>query len=190
MSFPRHTAESATPAGAASIAAAKQAFGFVPNLIAHMAEAPALAEGYLQLSRLVGETSFTPAERHVVWFTINAEHDCRYCMAAHTVIARSEGIDEAVIESARAVESYDDPRLEALRVFTLELVRERGWASDDAVQRFLDAGFTRPQVLEIVLIISHKVLSNYTNHLVGTEVDGAFADSAWTPQRESAGAAG
>ncbi len=179
MSFPRHTAETASPAGAAVIDDAKQAFGFVPNLIAHMAEAPALARGYLALSELVGETSFSPTERHVVWFTINAEHDCRYCMAAHTGIAKSEDVPDDVIETARAVDAYDDPRLEALRQLTLTLVRERGHASEADVERFLDAGFTRQQVLEIVLVIAHKTMSNYTNHLADTEVDRAFAAHAW-----------
>jgi hypothetical protein len=34
-------------------------------------------------------------------------------------------------------------------------------------------------VLEVVLGIGLKTLSNYTNHIVDTEVDDAFAANAW-----------
>ena len=100
-------------------------------------------------------------------------------MAAHTAIAKSEGVDAAVIETARAVEAYDDPRRDTLRRFTLQMVQQRGWISPDEVDEFLAAGFTRQQVLEIVTIGAHKTSSNYANHLLETPVDAPFAKFAW-----------
>ena len=87
---------------------------------------------------------------------------------------------EDVIETARAVGSYDDPRLETLRVFTLKLVEKRGWTSSQDLEAFLVAGFTKQNVIEILVAISHKVLSNYTNHIVDTPVDDAFKRFTWT----------
>lgn len=72
-------------------------------------------------------------------------------------------------------------RLEALRTFTLNVVRNRGNVSDDAVQAFLDAGFNQRQILEVILGVSMKVMSNYTNHLANTPVDSVFAKYAWAP---------
>ena len=91
-----------------------------------------------------------------------------------------------MIETARAVRSYDDPKLEALRVLTLNLVENRGWASPQNLDAFLAAGFTKQNVLEIVVIIAHKVLSNYTNHIVDTPVDDAFKQFAWTKPMSNA----
>lgn len=108
----------------------------------------------------MNETSFSATERTVVWQTLNTEADCRYCTAAHTGIAKMEKVADDVIETGRAQGNYDDPKLEALRTFALEVVRERGWAGDAAVQAFVDAGYTRQQVLEVVLVAGHKVLSN------------------------------
>ena len=132
------------------------------------------------LGGLLMRSSFTPTERHVVWFTINAYHDCHYCMAAHTVLAKGEGVPEDVIETARAVGSYEDPKLEALRLFTLSLVENRGWAAPEELEAFLAAGFTKQNVLEIIVVIAHKTLSNYTNHIVETPVDDAFKRFTWT----------
>ena len=73
-----------------------------------------------------------------------------------------------------------DARLEALRDFTLILVRNRGHASDAEIEAFLDAGYTRRNILEVVLGISEKVLSNYVNHLTKTPVDKEWDQFAWS----------
>ena len=78
------------------LAASKESFGMIPDLHALMAASPAHLEGYQTLRRLVVEgTDFTPAERTVVWMTINVEHRCHYCVPAHTSIAQAEKIDLA-----------------------------------------------------------------------------------------------
>ena len=177
--FTVHTKETAPAEARPALEKAEKTFGRIPNLIGGLSESPVAAEAYLTLSELVGNTSFTPTERHVVWFTVNAYHDCRYCMAAHTAIAKMEKVDNAVIESARNVESYDDPRLESLRRFTLLIVENRGWVDESETDAFLAAGFTRQQILEIVTIVAQKVISNYSNHLIETPVDDPFAKFSW-----------
>ena len=69
--------------------------------------------------------------------------------------------------------------MEALRTFTLSVVRNRGNVDDNAVQAFLDAGFTRRQILEVILGVSQKVMSNYTNRLANTPVDAPFVKFDW-----------
>jgi AhpD family alkylhydroperoxidase len=177
--FTIHTAESAPAESKELLEATKQRVGKIPNLYGVLAEAPIAVEAYDALGALLMRSSFTPAERHVVWFTINAYHDCHYCMAAHTFLAKGEGVPEEVIETARAVGTYDDAKLEALRVFTLKMVENRGWTSPEGLEAFLAAGFTKQNVLEVVVVIAHKVLSNYTNHIVDTPVDDVFGRFTW-----------
>jgi len=76
-----------------------------------------------------------------------------------------------------------NPKLEALRTFTLKMIRDRGNVDDKAVQTFIDARFTKQQVFEVILGISHKVMSNYTNHLAQTAVDAPFQNFAWQKNR-------
>lgn len=53
------------------------------------------------------------------------------------------------------------------------------------MQAFLDAGFTQRQILEVILGISQKVMSNYTNHLARTPVDAAFHKFEWHKAAET-----
>ena len=178
--FTIHTADSAPAESKEQLETTQQRKGLIPNLYGVLAEAPIALEAYDTLANLLMRSSFTPTERHVVWFTINAYHDCHYCMAAHTLLAKGEKVPEDVIETARAVGSYEDPKLEALRVFTLNLVENRGWTSPEGLEAFLAAGFTKQNVLESLVVIAHKVLSNYTNHIVNTPVDDVFKQFTWT----------
>ncbi len=178
--FPLHTVESAPEASKPLLEKSLAAFGRVPGLHGTMAEAPALLEGYQILHKLFAEnTSFDADELTVVWQAINVEHACHYCVPAHTGIAKMMGVDDGISDALRNETALPTPRLEALRTFTLQMVRSRGNATDGEVQAFLDAGFTKQQVLEVVLGIAQKVMSNYTNHLAETPVDEVMQKFNW-----------
>lgn len=178
--FQLHTIDTVPDDGRELLQKAEKSYGFVPNLIAGMVEAPATTEAYMALSRAVMKMSFSPTERHVVWFTINAYHDCTYCMAGHTRIANAEKIPQDVIEAARNNTPFTDDRLNVLRDFTQKMVVQRGWVDEADLDTFMQAGFTRRNVIEIVGVIAHKVISNYTNHLVETPLDPHSREHAWT----------
>ena len=163
----------------------EQALGMIPGLHAVMAEAPGLLEGYQQLHRLFTETSFDATEQTVVWQTINVEHACHYCVPAHTAIAKMTDVPDEVTEALRNETPLPTAKLEALRDFTLSVVRDRGNVDEDAVQRFLDAGYTKRNILEVVLGVSQKVMSNYTNHIADTPIDKPFQQFEWR-RREAA----
>ena len=100
-------------------------------------------------------------------------------MPAHTAIAKMMNVDDAITNALRDNTPLPSARLEALRDFTLSVVRDRGAVDDAKVQAFLDAGFTKKQILQVVLGVSQKVMSNYTNHLADTPVDERFQSFAW-----------
>lgn len=185
-SFPIHTADNHPDHAVEVIGNVKKKFGFVPSLLGALTESPSAADAYLALGKAMGNSSFTPTERHVVWFTINTIHQCHYCMAAHTAAAKADKVPDDVIETARAGTDYADARLQALKVFTTKMVLERGWVQPADIETFFAAGYTHKNALDVVLAISHKVLSNYTNHLVDTPVDAPFAQHEWTPQSAAA----
>ena len=161
------------------LAKSQKAFGMVPGLHAVMAEAPGLLDAYQQVHELFLNSSFDKDETTVVWQTVNVENNCHYCVPAHTGIAKAMGVDDAITEALRNETPLPNARLEALRDFTLSVVRDRGNVDDAKVQAFLDAGFTRRNIPEVVLGYSPKVMSNYTNHLAQTPVDKPFQKFAW-----------
>jgi len=176
--FPLHTAQSA-PDAKELIEGATQAFGFLPNLLATMAEAPALLEGYTTLASIFDTTDLSPTERQVVLMVNNRLNGCTYCMAAHTGIARSQGVPDDVIESLRDGSELSDPKLEALRLFAVRINETRGWPGGQDIEALLDAGYTPRTVLEVVLGTALKVMSNYTNHIASTPLDKAFKPFEW-----------
>ena len=91
-------------------------------------------------------------------------------------------VPEAVIEALRNDQQILDAKLAELSRFTRVLVSSRGLPGNRDVQLFLDAGYSERQVLEIILAIAVKTMSNYTNHLFHTPLDQAFAKHAWTGQ--------
>ncbi|MEX0383466.1 carboxymuconolactone decarboxylase family protein [Spiribacter sp. 1M153] len=180
--FTLHDQSTAPEASRALLDNSEQAFGMIPGLHAVMAEAPGLLEAYQQLHRLFTETSFDATEQTVIWQSINVEHQCHYCVPAHTAIAKMTEVPEEVTAALRNETPLPTPKLEALRDFTLAIVRNRGRVDDSDVQRFLEAGYTKRNVLEVVLGVSQKVMSNYTNHLAGTPIDAPFQQFEWHPR--------
>lgn len=157
----------------------EKAFGMIPNLHAVMAESPQVLEAYQTLHRLFENSSLSADERNVIWLTISTANECHYCVPAHTAIAKSQGLDDAEIERLRDQSPLEDAKLEALRQFTLALVKKRGAVDAAEVDAFLEAGFDRRQLLEAILGVSQKVLSNYVNHVAETPVDKPFEKFAW-----------
>lgn len=174
---------SADPAALPLIAISRAAFGRLPGLHAVMARAPALLEGYQELHRLFARhTSFDAAEKTVIWQAINVYHRCHYCVPAHTGIAKMMKVDDAVTEALREETPLPDPKLEALRDFTLVMTESRGLPTEAQLAAFHAAGYDERHALEIILAISQKVMSNYTNHLAQTPLDPPVQQFAWVPK--------
>lgn len=177
--FQRHTEATAPEASKALLAQSLKTNGMIPGLHAVMAEAPGLLEAYNFTHKQFVDSSFDNDELTVVWQAINVEHACHYCVPAHTAIARGMKVADAITDALRDETALPTPRLEALRTFTLSVVRGRGNVDAGEVQAFIDAGFTQRQILEVVLGVAQKVMSNYTNHLTQTPVDAPFQKFAW-----------
>ena len=178
--FTTYTIDNAPAASKPILEAVKGAFSFVPNLQANMAESPELLAGYSALWDLFSKSTLTAHEQQVVYLTSNFENSCHYCMAGHTTLAKMIHMDPAVIDALRAGTKIPDAKLEALHQFATLVVRERGFAGDAAIDAFLAAGYTRQNVLEVVLGVATKVMSNYTNHLVHTQLDPFMKGNEWT----------
>ena len=179
MKFTLHTQESAPKESKAQLDSSLKAFGMIPNLHAAMAEAPNVLKAYKLLHDLFQASSFNNDELTVIWQTINVEHECLYCVPAHTGIAKMMGVDDAITEALRSGAKLPTQKLQVLHETTLALVRDRGRPDPTIMAAFFQAGYENRQLLEIVLGISQKVMSNYINHLADTPVDKAFEEFIW-----------
>lgn len=177
-----HTMETAPAASKPLLKNSMRAFGRLPSLHGVMAESPQMLEGYQTLHRLAIESALSPEERTVVWMTVNVANRCHYCVPAHTGIAKREKIADEIIDALRDEAPLADPKLEALRNFTLAVRETHGRPGDDAMAAFRSAGFDNRAILDVVLIIAQKVMSNFTNSMFDTPTDAAFEAFLWQPR--------
>ncbi|MFZ3175130.1 MAG: carboxymuconolactone decarboxylase family protein [Thiobacillus sp.] len=180
-SLPALCDSEADPLAADRLREAQAKLGFVPNMYGVMANSPGLFDTYVHgYEHFRALSGFTPAEQEVVLLAVSRENGCTYCVAAHSFIAdKMSGVPEAVTNAIRDGQPIPDARLAALHDFTRTMVIKRGLPDKAEVEAFLGAGYSERQILEIVLAIAVKTLSNYANHLFHTPVDAMFAGRAW-----------
>lgn len=174
------TEQDADPAVAAILAKAKAQVGFIPNMYAGMANVPGVLETYLSgYAAFRADAKFSKIEQEVIFLAISRANGCEYCVTVHSAVADMAKVPTEITDAIRDGKPLPDERLDALTRFTATMVESRGLPTADDLTAFLDAGFTETDVLQIVLAIGVKTLSNYSNHLLHTPIDDIFASRTW-----------
>lgn len=185
--FTEHTIESAPPAARRFMTATAGHLGYLPAAIARWAPSPHLLDGFGKLSGLFDATTLDPLARETVIMTIAVRNGCEICVAMHTARLVALHADDATItalrggvplhaagsqtHASRATAHLADPRLDAIRVFTLRVLDTTGDVGDQALNDFMSHGYTAQNALEVVLGIGAYTLSTLANRLTGAPVD-------------------
>lgn len=176
MDFTIYNTENAPEESREILTKAKKKFGFLPNLMGELAESPATLEAYLMLNEIIEKTELSTAEQQLVILATSIENECGYCSAIHSFILKNQvQLDEEIVDAVREKRPIEsDAKLDALVKYTTRVVKERGHVSEQDVSDFLEAGYTKQNILDINLIVALKTISNYTNHIAATPLDEAF----------------
>ena len=145
-----------------------------------------LLAGYNALAEQFGKSSLPLAAKQVVLITASVENGCEYCVAAHSTLALRARVPAEVVQALRAGQPIADQALEAVRRLTQAVVAQRGWVAEAEIETFRAAGHPRRHVLDVVLGVGMKTLSNYTNHIAHTPLDPAWADQQWRREQATA----
>lgn len=156
---------------------AQKQVGFIPNMYANMVNVPAVLDTYLHgYGFFRRQSEFSSAEQEVVFLAISQVNGCSYCTAAHSMMAdKVSNVPSPVLDAIRSGKQVPDAKLETLFRFAIEMTESRGRPSIDGAAAFLDAGYTEKHIMNIVLAIAVKTLSNYSNHLFETRLDERFS---------------
>jgi len=184
--LPVHTLETAPEASKPFLEGAKKTYGFLPNLTAAFAESPAMVEAYGVLAGHFEKTDLTSTERQIVLMATSRENDCYYCMAAHSTISQMQRVPADVSEALRNGTAIADPKLQALQTFTVRVHATRGNVTEADLAAFHAAGYTKGNILDVILGAGLKTMSNYTNHIAETPVDDVFQANAWSAKTSDA----
>lgn len=169
---PVHTVADAPAESQETLEALGRQVGKVINIFAEMAHAPALLKMYATTEQLLREeSSLDEATRQAIHLAVAHTNDCAYCQAAYTGAAKAAGHSEAATMDIRRGALPDDAELTALLDVAREIAANTGYVEEATWQRALDAGWSTTQLLDGYAEVIRTIMTNYFNHLVGTELD-------------------
>lgn len=150
-------------------------YKMIPNVAKVVAESPLAVNTVARLAGSIDkESTFSPLELQVVYLSVSRERKCSYCVAAHSAMCQMNGLDVETIESLSVGGSVADKRLQVLSAFAGKLAAKEGNVTEEEIGVFLQAGYSRAQIFEILVAMALKTITNFSNHLVETPIDEAF----------------
>jgi AhpD family alkylhydroperoxidase len=179
--FTRHDVDSAPEASRPILEQTKKGFGFLPAPVSLMAESPELLETFMSGNGVFNKTTLSQLEREVLILTMATTVQCHYCVAMHSAMLTRSGTDETLIASLRTGKPLEDPKLEAMRLFTAAVMKGHGHVQPEEMDAFLAAGYTRRNALEVVLGLGVYTISTYANRMTEAPVDEPFKAFEWHP---------
>lgn len=147
----------------------KKAVGFVPNLYAVMALSEHALGNYLALTS--GKSSLKAKEKEVVNLVVSQYNHCLYCLSAHTKFAKLNGFsDDQVLEIRKSQISFDS-KLDALAKVVKSIVENKGHADPEILDSFFAAGYTDENLLDAIILVGDKTITNYLHAITKVPVD-------------------
>jgi uncharacterized peroxidase-related enzyme len=147
----------------------KDKLGFVPNLYAYYAKNETALGDYLTLQNR--KSTLKAKEKEIVNLVVSQINGCTYCISAHTAIGKMNGFDDNQILEIRTGSASFDTKLNALAQFTSSVVHNKGKATQEAKNTFLEAGYTEVNLIDVVVLIGDKTISNYIHNLADFAID-------------------
>ena len=157
----------------------QEAFGFIPNIAGAMAESPVLIGAFIDLFRKVHAGTFTEAQIQTLLLTNAVTNACTWAVAFHSALALNEGLTAADVEAIREGRAPADRRHAALSTLTKTAIEKRGHLDGHDVSAFLEAGFRRDQLLEVMAVAAASTITNYVGSITQPPLEAQFQVHAW-----------
>lgn len=147
----------------------QKGLGFIPNLYAYYAKNETALGDYLTLQNR--KSTLKAKEREVINLVTSQINGCHYCQSAHTALGKMNGFtDEQIITIRKGSASFES-KLDALAKFTASVVENRGRATEESKAAFFTAGYDEANMIDVVMVIGDKIISNYLHNLTGFAID-------------------
>jgi len=147
----------------------KKALSFVPNLYATFAHSETALGTYLALQN--AKSSLSAKEREVINLVVSQVNECKYCLAAHTALGKMVGFTDDQIMEIRHGKAQFDTKLDVLAKFLKEVTLTRGHADQAIIDSFFSAGWTEANLVDSLVVVGDKIISNYLHGVTKIPVD-------------------
>ncbi|MDR3095943.1 MAG: carboxymuconolactone decarboxylase family protein [Paraburkholderia sp.] len=177
--YPVHTIDSAPEQSQPVLQHLQQVFGLIPNIAGTMAGSPVLINGFAGLFERVHASSLTEPQIQTLLLTNAVTNASAWPVAFHTALALKEGVHPADVEAIRRGVLPDDAGLAALSALARALIEKRGRLSEADQQRFLEAGFSTGQILEVIAVVAASTITNYAASVTQPPLEAQFESYVW-----------
>ena len=174
-----HTIASAPEKSRAALEQLQQAFGFIPNLVASIANSPKLVTALVGVFQQVHSNSLTEQEIQIVLLTDAVANSSAYAVAFHTALALQQGVSSEETGAIRAGRVAGNQRFAALSTLAKTFIEKRGHLSEPELEAFIAAGFTKEQILEVIAIVAASTITNYAGTIANPPLEDQFRPYAW-----------
>ena len=182
MDLPIHTLDGAPADSRAVLDGIAADLGFVPNLAAAAAAAPALVTGFDGLRRAVASAKLDPVLREVAGLAVGVAVDNHYGVAFHSTVLGKLGFGESQIKLLRQGAAPADATAAAIAALAREVVLNRGKLTASTLDAATAAGLSAEAVLEVVLECAFASLVGLIDNIAGhVELDAFLQPQAWSP---------
>lgn len=147
----------------------QSAFGMVPNLYATFALNETALADYLALQNR--KSTLTAKEREIINLVVSQVNDCKYCVPAHTAVAKMNGFTDEQVLAIRRADAAFDSKVDSLAKFVKETAVNRGRPSEKALDAFFAAGYNTANLIDVMIVIGDKIISNYLHNITQIPVD-------------------
>jgi len=163
------TRDDVNPTNQGIFDALKSKLSFVPNLYATYALSNNALKNYLDFSG--AKTSLSNKEKEVVNLSVSQVNECKYCLAAHTAMGKMNGFTDEQIIQIRQGKAPFDAKLDALAKLAKNITENRGKTDSAVVDAFLNAGYTKENLVDTIVLVGDKTISNYLHNTTDVPVD-------------------
>lgn len=163
------TREEVSPADQAIFDKLKAGLGMVPNLYATLAHSETALGTYLAFQN--AKSSIAGKAREVVNLVVSQVNGCEYCLAAHTVIGKMHGFTDEQILEIRGGTAAFDAKLDALARLVTSVTVNQGHPEPAIVDAFFAAGWNKGNLVDVIVAIGDKTVTNYLHGTTGVPVD-------------------
>ncbi len=152
----------------------QKGLGFVPNLYAYFAKSETALADYLAFQNR--KSTLRAKEREAINLVVSQVNGCRYCQSAHSVLGKMNGFTDEQIFELRKGSAGFDAKLDALVKLAKSITVNRGHTDEALAEAFFEAGYTEANLVDVIIVIGDKIISNYIHNITGFEIDFPLAE--------------
>ena len=177
--FSVYTVDSAPEDSKSALREVQARFGAIPNLAGAMALSPVLLKAFVPVFDLVHGGHFSEPQIQAVLLTDAVTNASGWAVALHTALGLKAGLKPADVGAIRAGRAPSDKKLAALSTLARTMIEKRGRLDERDIGRFLEAGFSKELLLEVITIVAASTITNYTGSVTNPPLEDWLEVHAW-----------